>query len=782
MKRNQFFSCKGIQMMLLAVMMLLPAMTCKAETITESNGLKIKYKPLYFHSAYVIGLADDNQDATEITIPAKYMGMYPITDIEGFEGTKIKTVKFESRDEDAPSVYINYRAFANCQNLTTVDFGNAKVWRIDVEAFNGSSLSVLKNYEYLGNIGRGAFENCTNLTSFTIYGALERIESKAFYNSGLMYLTINSWNPDLNRTIEKDNVFYLENHELNCGLGKEIFARTKLTEVPKVIGHYTEGMFESCKWLHTVNIPASVTDIPENCFFGTDNLNTLVIPSTVKTIGHHAFSDILNLTINSDKVVNIDDGAYLRDRFGNEVTDLTLDGIVRIGNSWASGAEKLKNLTIKDHGIRIGIGKNAFSDCTSLPSTMTFSKMNIHQNAFQNSSITDLTLNSCELNQDALKGTHLQSLTLNDAYLYSYALRGCNAEDVVIDNFFRVGDATNMFTGMNITGGLNISRLSESGDLPAYSFEGSNMQYLRIKGGMNIGTGAFRSCAKLADVKFDQYGATINSEAFANCPELLSMTLGDNVIVKKNAFKGSFLASDYSEIYGSSDLTINKLANLEEGALNGAKFRTINVLDVNPTGNVLRYTATKWIDFKNATTLEGTGMLEGSTVEAMYAKNLQDITQKAIGGANNLRNLGTIKNEYISTTAFELGCVYSADRKTLLFICPGMNEALLAETVEKIDLRGTDITAPGDRLKCGVPVIDARAITDHKVTPINDDGTHACAKYIRVATGCRKYFAEFEKIKNFYTPTLVQDYIQGDVNDDGQVSVADVMNVYDQLK
>ena len=168
-----------------------------------------------------------------------------------------------------------------------------------------TSFDELQYFIGLASIGEVAFYKCTGLTSITLPNSLTAIGQYAFY--GCSSLTGDLVIPNFVTTIG-ERAFY------SCsGLNGSITIGENVTS----IGHYAfaqcsnittlnynainsnasnaymdYGWLEYCPNLHTLNIGEHVQVIPDNAFYGWDDLSftgDLIIPNSVITIGENAF-------------------------------------------------------------------------------------------------------------------------------------------------------------------------------------------------------------------------------------------------------------------------------------------------------------------------------------------------------------------------------------------------------------------------------------------------------------------------------------------------------------
>ena len=176
-----------------------------------------------------------------------------------------------------------------------------------------------------GNILRGAFYNCTGLTSVTIGNSVTSIGEWAFSGcSGLTSITI----PDSVTSIG-DRAF--ESCELTSIIVVE--GNSKYHSVGNcLIETATKTLILGCK---TSAIPTdgSVTSIGYEAFRGCTGLTSITIPDSMTSIGIAAFyycSDLTSITI-PDSVTSIGDWAFTS---CSGLTSVTIpDSVTSIGNS-----------------------------------------------------------------------------------------------------------------------------------------------------------------------------------------------------------------------------------------------------------------------------------------------------------------------------------------------------------------------------------------------------------------------------------------------------------------
>lgn len=784
--KTKLEKCKGIKAMLLAVVMLF-GFSVESWGWYESVVINNIWYRINFYSGLtpkrveVWGfLLDENTTAPssiEIQDYVTYHGeKYPVDFVNGEAFANETSLKYVT----LPSTmkYIGERAFAGCTNLISI-YGLNNVTRILDSAFEGcSKMENVYNMNSVIEIHNRAFEGCTSLSSITFPSSLSLIGSYAFANSGL-------WTVDVDGTW-KSSI-----------LGEGIFKNCKFASLPTAVTYYGKRMFEGCPLSGTISIPSSIKEIPEACFKGCQistvslhntatiadsafwdcPIKTLVLPSSVKSIDAKAFNKVQTLNINSPTIAGKNDLIHSV-FFDSPISKINFsDDCTYIGESFAVGKTTLTSVTLPKDGVIIG--STAFRRCP-ITGSLTLNNAVIREDAFAYTKISNITLTGTKtkVEENAFANTTLETfkITANGSAEYSIADNAFTGTTVSNVNIDGVMFNSNTFANCN----LNEVSLDNT-IVPEQAFLG-NRTLKRVTLGANclkINANAFSCCPNLQYAIFsnNRKGNTqIFSEAFANCNSLNDVTLNGSFTLKDYVFKGCL---------DGVDLTINDMSTFSENSLAGRKWRIITVNNETPTGDCLKNIEVSTISFPNATTLGENAILENSTVKTLNAPKLQSISHKAVGYAKNLTTVGTIKNGYLSSSgSLDFGCVYSADRKTLLYICPGRSETILDSTVEKIDLQGTHYAAPGDSQERGIHVMDATYITDHNVTPINNNNARACAKFIRVADGCRKYFSAFEKLA--YKSVIVEPNnngggVKGDVNGDGKVTAADVQNLYEML-
>ena len=162
---------------------------------------------------------------------------------------------------------IGEEAFAYCEKLEKVTFStNSQLESIGPYAFRYSLLKEALLPNSIHTIGHDAFYSCTSLTKVSIPQNLVTIESQTFYN---------------------------------CKSLQEVL----FTE-PSQLKSIKDKAFYKCVGLERITLPEGLEDIGERSFcmeYGNEGvLSYVYIPSTVKSIGIYAFSNVNHRDITID--------------------------------------------------------------------------------------------------------------------------------------------------------------------------------------------------------------------------------------------------------------------------------------------------------------------------------------------------------------------------------------------------------------------------------------------------------------------------------------------------
>ena len=252
--------------------------------------------------------------------------------------------------------YIGNNAFKGCKNLTSIIL-SSNLTKIGSYAFSGcTSLNNVVIPSNVTELGYLIFENCENLTNITLPSNLTKIGREAF--SGCTSLK---------------NIILPANL---TELGNSLFSGcTSLTSV--TIGNINkigESTFRNCSNLANIQLPEGLENIGNYAFDGCIKLNSITIPASVEKIGDHAFENCGNLQINVEEenmnFSSINGSLYNKDktyliRVPQNITTFNFIENLEVINNWAfTGCVNLESITIPS-SIKC-IGKEAFSDCTSL--------------------------------------------------------------------------------------------------------------------------------------------------------------------------------------------------------------------------------------------------------------------------------------------------------------------------------------------------------------------------------------------------------------------------------
>nr|MCR4665092.1 leucine-rich repeat domain-containing protein [Paludibacteraceae bacterium] len=320
-----------------------------ATTRTATVAKIVQYNQYYYSGAIVIPeqVSYNNRDYTVIGIDEQAF----------YQQQNLTSVVIP-----ATVTSIGSSAFEGCSSLNSVTIAEG-CEVINTKAFNRcSALAKINIPSSVKRIEEQAFADCSNLAEITLNEGLTYIGGRAFYGlQKLKSITIPSTMEDMGRAS-----FY------NCtGLAKIVWKPVHCSDFTSAInapfssyyvGSYSSGHTEERNnWTTQITFGDEVEHIPAYlCYNFQGELRNLVIPDNVKSIGECAFAGC-------DKLVSMKLGA----------------GLTEIGKNAFSDCTTLTQVSIPDNVTTIN--PSAFYGCTNL-TTLTFGKgiQTLGTNAFGN--------------------------------------------------------------------------------------------------------------------------------------------------------------------------------------------------------------------------------------------------------------------------------------------------------------------------------------------------------------------------------------------------------------
>ena len=352
---------------------------CTSLTDIIFQGEMSEFKGYYsstYHSAFKGCTALETVDFTNVTCEA-FTSLNKTT----FEGcTNLTTVKLPAGLLD-----LGESTFKDCVKLTTVQFPTIDGVTIGTHCFENTGFTTLEIPYNVTKIGVGAFAKCSKLTELKPQANTEgatRFTAQA--NGTLLYDETGALAAAL------PNVQWDAKYETFTSIG--------------------EGAFDGVHGIENLTLPATVTEIGDYAFRGSD-VKTLTVPASVTTIGSYAFaeSEIQSITFLGSATA-LDASTYLFEGC-TKLTSVTLpDGLTTIGNYMFQGCTNLTQLNI--------------------PSTVT----TIGTYAFNGAGITAANLeNVTAIGQHAFEGTKIVNLTISETLvdLGSFAFSGIDTLQTV---------------------------------------------------------------------------------------------------------------------------------------------------------------------------------------------------------------------------------------------------------------------------------------------------------------------------------------------------------------
>ncbi len=440
---------------------------------------------------------------------------------------------------------IGASAFFSCRGLTSVTISDG-VTSIDNSAFGYcSSLTSVTIPNSVTSIGAYAFSGCSCLTSVTIPGTLTSLGDGAF--SGSSDLT------SVN-VVVTDYAAFCSNRLLT-----QIKNKVKL---PVVL------LDADGREIKQFVVPEGVTTISSNAFFNCTGLTSFTLASTVTEIGLYPFYGCTNLR--GVKVVVTDLAAFchnnivrlmygadfpvlLIDRNGWEITSITIpSSVTSIGNHAFTNCIGLKSVIIGN--TVTSIGDLAFFGCTALNTiNIPSSLSSIGSGAFMGTAWFENQPDGVVyIGKVALtyKGTMPDdtSITLLEGTvgIAAGAFEGSfGLTSITIPNSVKsIGDGAfycSMLTSINIPSSL--TAIGSSVFLNC-----SSLTSIEIPSSVtSIGENAFASCSALTSITIPNSVTSIGDFAFADCDQLRTLFIGSGVSSIGNYAFGGIL--ELTDVY-----------------------------------------------------------------------------------------------------------------------------------------------------------------------------------------------------------------------------------------
>ena len=543
-------------------------------------------------------------------------------------------------------------AFANCEKLETVDFGNpnAERYYIGTSAFencvnlgkNGEAL-VLPDALSLSSsaMGASAFKNCTSLKEVILSGFGLATGARSVFEGCT--------------SLEKVTL-----------TGKKVYQYASI-----VVGN---SWFKGCYNLKELNLPDTLSEIGVNAFNGCTSLTSITLPAACTKVASTAFTDCTALTgieVDPDnRTIRSVDGVLYKLTDG-EIKELILyptakptaefvvpEKVTTLGASIFKGNTSLRKVTIA--GDVMELGSSLFNGCTALeevilPDTLQTIKNSAFEGCTSLKSI-DIPDSVTTIEAAAFKNSGLTSVALpvglsafgsKNGAIDAAAFAGCTD----LANISFKGEGTNnLFTieegVLYADGGKTIVLYPAAKEGTAFAVPAAVTK---------IEDSAFYGAKNLTSISFEAATAldTIADEAFMNCTALQSVSL--------TAPLTSFGGSVFSGCTALKTVDFApSVANLEVGSKTFENCSALTSATFN--GNVAKVGANLFLNCSALTSFT----IPANMVLYMTLSSYSSYAYYAFIGCTSLTEINV--EEGSTEYASEDGILYSADKTAILYV------------------------------------------------------------------------------------------------------------------
>ena len=643
---------------------------------------------------------------------------------------------------------IGNKAFAECYNLNDITYGEEK-------AEDGKYL-FSKNIQ---TIGQEAFKDNGKLRNFVVPDTIKTIGQNAFYNN-----VKNKHNcKDITVTF-----YYVEGAIEENILKSQNVWNIILEDNIHSIGN---SAFANCSVLETISIPDTITSVGDDVFKSSGNklvatfrgvdgtiddsiyknktkgINSIYIDENVKTIGKYAFAendDIQQVAIT--KADTIDENAFENDV---QIKTLTIDSVKNINNYAFHNCNSINKITI-DKDL-INIGDHAFDSCKHIPEVVlpnTVRKIGVAAFYDCNSMKSINIPNGIDKinNQTFFGCANLLKVDLPDTVksIGEEAYYGC-----VLINNLKVGNnleeiKQKAFYNCNEVKKLELpTTLKSIGD---YAFRACKFEKISIPDSVEtIGECVFYGCTELKEADFGNQITSIGNSVFYGCVNLTKLILNGTVT---SIHELAFYGAEDTEIYSHENDYVKNYCD-EQGLV-------FHELIDEFTMSLKEPNKKEYIEFEELD-LTGLELLisfsDGTTRTVTTGYNLSGYNSEKIGTQ-------TITVEYKGKT--ETFDVTVVEKKVVSLNCKETNK-LTITTGQELDLSNVKIIA---------------TYNDGETKELKNG--YSINNFDNKQIGTQNVTISYRGIDTNILVEVV-DYIPGDINGDGIVSMKDVTRLNNYL-